>query len=258
MSRLDPRLLLQGYAAGIFPMADSREASELFWVEPRSRAIIPLEKFHMSRSLRRTLRSGRFAVTMDRAFHAVIIGCANREETWINADIERAMLTLHASGHAHSIDVWAGGELVGGLYGVKLGRAFFGESMFSTATDASKVALAWLVARMKTGGYTLLDCQFMTSHLASLGAVSISRKAYVALLSGALGGVGGGGVGSGAGAPVAAGGSAPGSAAVPSSEAPRSAVPDLLALDRLLDVTGAAGSAAAEGYVIAQLLGQTS
>jgi leucyl/phenylalanyl-tRNA--protein transferase len=196
MSRLDPRLLLQGYAAGIFPMADSREASELFWVEPRSRAIIPLEKFHMSRSLRRTLRSGRLAVTMDRAFHAVIIGCANREETWINADIERAMLTLHASGHAHSIDVWAGGELVGGLYGVKLGRAFFGESMFSTATDASKVALAWLVARMKTGGYTLLDCQFMTSHLASLGAVSISRKAYVALLSGALGGgVGGGGVG---------------------------------------------------------------
>jgi leucyl/phenylalanyl-tRNA---protein transferase len=259
MSRLDPRLLLQGYAAGIFPMADSREASELFWVEPRSRAIIPLEKFHMSRSLRRTLRSGRFTVTMDRAFHAVITACAERDETWINADIERAMLALQGSGHAHSIEVWSGSELVGGLYGAKLGRAFFGESMFSTATDASKVALAWLVARMKAGGYTLLDCQFMTSHLASLGAVSISRKAYVALLSGALGGgVGGGGVGSGAGTPVAAGGSAPGSAAVSSFEVSRPAVPDLLALDRLLDVTGAAGSAAAAGYVIAQLLGQTS
>ena len=257
MSRLDPRLLLQGYAAGIFPMADSREASELFWVEPRSRAIIPLDKFHMSRSLRRTIRSGRFTVTMDRDFNAVIAACADREETWINSDIERAMLTLHASGHAHSIEVWAGNELVGGLYGVKLGRAFFGESMFSRMADASKVALAWLVARMKVGGYTLLDCQFMTAHLASLGAVTISRKAYVALLSGALGG-GDGGVGGGsvAGVPVVAGsdGSASGSAV----EVPRSPVPDLLALDRLLEATGAAGSAAASGYVIAQLLGQTS
>src|SRR5690349_18745518 len=117
MSRLDPRLLLQGYAAGIFPMADSRDASELFWVEPRSRAVLPLDKFHMSRSLRKTVRSGKFAVTMDRDFHAVISACADREETWINADIERAMLTLHASGHAHSIEVWKDAELVGGLYG---------------------------------------------------------------------------------------------------------------------------------------------
>ena len=253
MSRLDPRLLLQGYAAGIFPMADSREASELFWVEPRSRAIIPLDNFHVSKSLRRTLRSGNFLVTMDRDFPAVIEACADREETWINADIERAMLALHSTGHAHSIEVWADGELVGGLYGVKLGRAFFGESMFSRRTDASKVALAWLVARMKTGGYTLLDCQFMTAHLASLGAVNISRRAYVSLLSGALGGAGGG-AGEASGAGAFAAGSVEGAAAGSS----RSPPPDLLALDRLLEATGAAGSATAEGYVIAQLLGQTS
>ena len=253
MSRLDPRLLLQGYAAGIFPMADSREASELFWVEPRSRAIIPLDNFHVSKSLRRTLRSGNFLVTMDRDFPAVIEACADREETWINADIERAMLALHSTGHAHSIEVWADGELVGGLYGVKLGRAFFGESMFSRRTDASKVALAWLVARLKTGGYTLLDCQFMTAHLASLGAVNISRRAYVSLLSGALGGAGGG-AGEASGAGAFAAGSVEGAAAGSS----RSPPPDLLALDRLLEATGAAGSATAEGYVIAQLLGQTS
>ena len=246
-------MLLRGYAAGIFPMADSRAASELFWVEPRSRAIIPLANFHLSKSLRRTLRSGNFLVTMDRDFPAVIEACADREETWINADIERAMLALHSTGHAHSIEVWADGELVGGLYGVKLGRAFFGESMFSRRTDASKVALAWLVARMKAGGYTLLDCQFMTAHLASLGAVNISRRAYVSLLSGALGGAGdGAGEASGAGAFAA--GSVEGAAAGSS----RSPPPDLLALDRLLEATGAAGSATAEGYVIAQLLGQTS
>ena len=253
MSRLDPRLLLQGYAAGIFPMADSREASELFWVEPRSRAIIPLDKFHLSRSLRRTLRSGNFSVTMDRDFPAVIAACADREETWINADIERAMLALHSTGHAHSLEVWDGGELAGGLYGVKLGRAFFGESMFSRRTDASKVALAWLVARMKAGGYVLLDCQFMTSHLASLGAVNISRRTYVSLLSGALGGAGvGAGSGSGAGAGVVDG------SVEEAAGSPRPSPPDLLALDRLLEATGASGSPTAEGYVIAQLLGQTS
>ncbi len=230
-------------------MADSREASELFWVEPRSRAIIPLDAFHLSRSLRRTIRSGRFSVTMDRDFLAVITACADRDETWINDDIEHAMVTLHSTGHAHSIEVWDNGELVGGLYGVKLGRAFFGESMFSRRTDASKVALAWLVARMKVGGFSLLDCQFMTAHLASLGAVSISRKDYVALLSTALGGAGAGSVGAeGSG----------GASAGPAALSPRSALPDLFALDRLLEATGAAGSAAAEGYVIAQLLGQTS
>ena len=251
MSLLDPRLLLQGYAAGIFPMADSRDASELFWVEPRSRAILPLEGFHVSRSLRRTIRSGKFSVTMDRDFPAVIGACADREETWINADIERAMLTLQGTGHAHSIEVWHGSDLVGGLYGVKLGRAFFGESMFSRMTDASKTALAWLVARMKTGGYILLDCQFMTAHLASLGATTVSRKAYVALLSGALGGASAGPSATG----VVVDGSGAGAAAAGLS---RAAAPDLLALDRLLEATGAAGSSAAEGYVIAQLLGQTS
>jgi len=249
MSRLDPRLLLQGYAAGIFPMADSRDASELFWVEPRSRAIIPLEKFHMSRSLRRTLRSGRFTVTLDSDFAAVIAACADREETWINSDIERAMLALHASGHAHSIEVWNEGRLAGGLYGVKLGRAFFGESMFSRMTDASKVALAWLVARMQVGGLVLLDCQFMTPHLASLGAVSIPRKTYVRLLSEALGGAAAGSslAGSSAGAGRGAG-----------SGAARPSPPEFLALERLLAAAGASGSPDAEGYVIAQLLGQTS
>jgi leucyl/phenylalanyl-tRNA--protein transferase len=236
MSRLDPRLLLQGYATGIFPMADSREADELFWVEPRNRAIIPLDEFHLARSLRRRLRSGRFAVTHDRDFAGVISACADREETWINAELEQAMRALHGSGHAHSIEVWEAGELVGGLYGVKLGRAFFGESMFSRRTDASKVALAWLVARLKTGNFTLLDCQFMTEHLATLGAISIPRETYVALLSAALGGVAAG-FAAGAGA---------------------AAAPDFLALDRLLELAGAAGAGGPAGYVIAQLLGQTS
>ena len=245
MSRLDPRLLLQGYANGIFPMADSRDAPELFWVEPRTRAVIPLHKFHVSRSLRRTLRSGRFTVTLDRAFDRVIRACADREETWINDELERAMLALHASGHAHSIEVRHDGELVGGLYGVKLGRAFFGESMFSRMRDASKVALAWLVARLKAGDYTLLDCQFMTEHLASLGAVSVPREAYVALLSAALGG----------GSAVS--GRAAGVLVDALSRAP-SAPPDFAALDRLLEVTGAAGTPGAAGYVISQLLGQTS
>ena len=261
MSRLDPRLLLQGYAAGIFPMADSRSAEELFWVEPRHRAILPLDGFHVSRSLRRSIRSGRFEISCDRDFAAVITGCAMRDETWINRELEQAMLALHGSGHAHSIEVWRAGEmggapgaeLVGGLYGVKLGRAFFGESMFSRATDASKIALAWLVARMKVGNFTLLDCQFMTDHLASLGAVSISRDDYVALLSTALAtGVSGSGVGAGSGAGA-------GTESLAGSAAAASVVPpDLGALDRLLDLTGVAGAAAPAGYVIAQLLGQTS
>jgi leucyl/phenylalanyl-tRNA--protein transferase len=246
MSRLDPRLLLQGYATGIFPMADSREAEELFWVEPRNRAIIPLDQFHLSRSLRRTIRSGRFTVTHDKGFARVIAACADREETWINADLEHAMLALHGSGHAHSIEVWRDDELVGGLYGVKLGRAFFGESMFSRATDASKVALAWLVARLKVGNFTLLDCQFMTEHLASLGAVTIPRATYVALLSAALGGGGSAGGGAAAGVFVDALAREP------------AGPPDFLALDRLLEVTGAAGAGGPAGYVISQLLGQTS
>src|SRR5947209_3552947 len=228
MSRLDPRLLLEGYATGIFPMADSREADDLFWVEPRNRAIIPLDRFHVSRSLRRTLRSGRFRVTHDSDFAAVIAGCADREETWINAELERAMLALHGSGHAHSIEVWSAKgqqrELAGGLYGVKLGRAFFAESMFSRMTDASKVALAWLVARLKAGNFTLLDCQFMTEHLASLGAVAITRETYVALLSAALGGG------------VAGAGLVEGFAATAYAR------PDFAGRDRLLELAGAAGA----------------
>ena len=237
MSRLDPRLLLHGYASGIFPMADSRDAADLFWVEPRNRAILPLDGFHLSRSLRRTLRSGRFTVTLDRDFSAVIRDCATREDTWINAEIEQAMVTLHATGHAHSVEVWSGDALAGGLYGVKLGRAFFGESMFSSDRDASKVALAWLVARLKVGGFTLLDCQFMTAHLESLGAISVPRDDYVALLSAAVS-IGG-----------SAGGAMSGEVSPP---------PEFRALDRLLDATGAAGAAGPAGYVIAQLLGQTS
>lgn len=247
MTELDPRLLLQGYAMGIFPMADSRESDEVFWVEPRSRAIIPLEGFHLSRSLARTLRSGRFEVTLDKAFAEVIAACADRPETWINADIERAMLALHRLGHAHSVEVWAADaespRLVGGLYGVKLGGAFFGESMFSLATDASKVALAWLVARLKAGGFRLLDCQFMTEHLASLGAVAVPRDSYVALLGSALG--------------ARDGESASGSGAASAGPDVAGAA-DLWALDRLLEAAGAEGGGGPAGKLIAQLLGQTS
>jgi leucyl/phenylalanyl-tRNA--protein transferase len=242
MTGLDPRLLLRGYAAGIFPMADSRDASDIFWVEPRNRAIIPLDRFHASHSLLRKLRSGRFTVTRDQAFAEVIRACAERDETWINAEIERATLGLHAAGHAHSIECWRGNELVGGLYGVRLGRAFFGESMFSRATDASKVALAWLVARLRLGHFNLLDCQFMTPHLASLGAVTVGRDAYVELLSVALG--------TGGAAGVSSGGVAAGAVALPP--------PEFGALDVLLEEAGAAGAAGPAGKLIAQLLGQTS
>jgi leucyl/phenylalanyl-tRNA--protein transferase len=245
---LDPRMLLRGYAAGIFPMADSRDAGDIFWVEPRNRAIIPLETFHLSRSLAKRVRSGRFTVTCDQAFHQVLLACADRDETWINQVIERATLGLHAVGHAHSIECWHEGELVGGLYGVKLGRAFFGESMFSNVTDASKVALAWLVARLKVGHFTLLDCQFMTPHLASLGATTVSRDRYVGLLSTALSAGAGGGTVTFAGGSVVAGGASV--AALPP--------PEFEALDRLLDSVGAAGAAGPAGQLIAQLLGQTS
>ena len=243
-------MLLRGYAAGIFPMADSRDASDIFWVEPRSRAVIPLDQFRVSRSLAKKLRSGRFTVTRDTAFHEVLLACADREETWINSAIERATMGLHAVGHAHSIECWHQGQLVGGLYGVKLGRAFFGESMFSRMTDASKVALAWLVARLNFGRFTLLDCQFMTPHLASLGATNVSRDNYVGLLGSALSSVGTatGGAASSAGAPsVAVERSSP---ALPPAE--------FEALDRLLEEVGAAGAAGPAGQLIVQLLGQTS
>ena len=254
MTGLDPRMLLRGYAAGIFPMADSRHAGDIFWVEPRSRAIIPLDSFHISRSLAKRLKSGRFTVTRDRAFHQVLLACADREETWINSVIERATLGLHAVGHAHSIECWHDGELVGGLYGVKLGRAFFGESMFSRMTDASKVALAWLVARLKVGHFTLLDCQFMTAHLASLGATTVSRDRYAGLLGAALSSAGSGGSPAG-GSPVSGAAALP---SAPSDPAPELPPPEFEALDRLLEEEGAAGASGPAGQLIAQLLGQTS
>lgn len=190
MRPIDTRLLLRAYAAGVFPMADSRAAREVYWVEPRVRGVLPLDGFHLSRSLRKAVRSDRFSVTADRAFAQVIAACAARrpgaQGTWINDQIEQACNALHLEGHAHSIECWRGERLVGGLYGVSLGGAFFGESMFSRETDASKVALAHLVARLKAGGYRLLDCQFLTDHLASLGAIEVPRETYVGLLGEAL------------------------------------------------------------------------
>jgi leucyl/phenylalanyl-tRNA---protein transferase len=191
---LDPALLLRAYAVGVFPMADSREAEDVFWVEPRRRGILPLNGFHLSRSLGRTLRRETYRTTADRAFAAVMEACAEanagRPETWINRLILDAYQQLHARGAAHSIECWQGDRLVGGLYGVKLGAAFFGESMFTRARDASKVALAHLVARLRVGGFQLLDTQFLTEHLASLGAVEVKRDVYRAMLSSAVAGTG--------------------------------------------------------------------
>lgn len=242
MRPLDTNLLLRAYAAGIFPMADSRQAKEVYWVEPSMRGILPLEGFHLSRSLAKTVRSDRYTVTADRAFAQVIAACAEKrpdgQGTWINAQIEHACNELHLRGHAHSIECWDGERLVGGLYGVSLGGAFFGESMFSRARDASKVALAHLVARLRYGGYRLLDCQFLTDHLASLGAVEVSRRDYIALLGAALS------VGdSTAGADGASGA-------------------DFGALDRLAppaaDDPARSVAGPISGCVIVQLLGQTS
>ena len=188
---IDLDLLMRAYANGIFPMSDARDDPDTFWIEPEQRAILPLNEFRLSKSLAKTVRQGRFVVTADTAFDRVIATCAesrdDRRDTWINPDIEDAFCTLHRIGHAHSVECWLDGELVGGLYGMAMGRAFFGESMFSRATDASKVAMAWLVARMKVGGFELLDCQFMTDHLSSLGAIEISQDDYLVRLEAALG-----------------------------------------------------------------------
>ncbi|ANY19454.1 Leucyl/phenylalanyl-tRNA--protein transferase [Tsuneonella dongtanensis] len=179
-------LLLLAYRNGIFPMADSRDDPEVFWVEPRRRAILPLDGFRLSKSLAKVIRQDRFQVTCDAAFDRVIAACAEprpgHPESWISGRIMSSYRMLHEEGHAHSIECWMGDELVGGLYGVGFGRVFCGESMFSRADDASKVALAWLVALMRRSGGRLLDCQFMTEHLASLGAVEIAQSRYVALL----------------------------------------------------------------------------
>ena len=189
-AQLDPDTLLRLYHHGMFPMADSAHDPNLFIVDPELRGILPLEDFHVPRSLRKRVRSDIYEISVDQAFPNVIKGCAQpqpgRENTWINPTIYRLYNELHRRGHAHSVEVWHESELVGGLYGVSLGRAFFGESMFSTATDASKVALVHLVARLKVGGYTLLDTQFVNDHLLQFGVVEVERTDFLMLLDRAL------------------------------------------------------------------------
>ncbi|KTF69756.1 leucyl/phenylalanyl-tRNA--protein transferase [Sphingomonas sp. HT-1] len=231
---IDPSLVLRAYAMGVFPMADHRTDPSVYWVEPKMRGILPLDRFHLARSLRKTIAADRFEVTVDRDFGGVIRLCAesapDRPETWINGPIERVFVALHRQGHAHSIECWQHGELVGGLYGLALGRAFFGESMVTRVRDASKVAFAHLVARLQAGGFQLLDCQFITDHLASLGAIEVPRDAYIALLGEALGDSSG------------VGGAASG---------------DFFALDGAADDAGTV-SGPLSRKVIAQLLGQMS
>jgi len=191
---ITPEVLLKAYACGIFPMAESAEDPALYWIEPERRGIIPLDRFHVPNRLARTVRSNRFTVAIDRDFDAVLDGCSQpmpgRTRTWINARIRNLYRRLHERGDCHTVEVYEGGALVGGLYGVSLGRAFFGESMFHRARDASKVALVHLVARLKAGRYRLLDTQFVTEHLRTFGAIEVSRPAYHKLLDAALVGEG--------------------------------------------------------------------
>lgn len=187
MSRsTDATLLLNAYARGIFPMAAARDEAGLHWVDPRLRGIFPLDNFHISRSLSRAIRRADYEIRTDSAFAEVVRLCAARSETWINAPLAALYDELHAIGHAHSLEVWQEGALTGGVFGITLGAAFFGESMFSTRSNASKIALAYLVERLREGGFTLFDTQFLTPHLASLGAVEIPRAEYQARLAEAL------------------------------------------------------------------------
>jgi leucyl/phenylalanyl-tRNA--protein transferase len=187
---ITPSLLLRAYACGIFPMADSADDPTLFWVEPRMRGVLPLDRFHVPRRLARTVRSGRYDIRIDTDFDGVIAGCAEprpgRRLTWINEPIRRLYGELFRMGHVHTVEAWRGDRLAGGLYGVKLGAAFFGESMFSVERDASKAALVHLVARLARGGFRLLDTQFMTAHLAQFGAVEMPREDYLKLLAEAV------------------------------------------------------------------------
>ena len=259
---LDPEILLLAYRTGIFPMADRRDDPEVFWVEPRRRAVLPLDGFHCSRSLAKVLKRGEFEVTCNRAFERVIVECAaprrDEGETWISGRIERSYVELHRQGIAHSVECWQQGVLVGGLYGVGFDRVFCGESMFSRTADASKVALAWLVAALRRAGAQLLDCQFMTDHLASLGAVEISQGEYLERLSAAQipseGEAGADGFGEGLGEGFAAGlgdaeGLAEGLAAGAGLPAGFAAL--------LADAAGA-GLSSSPGNFIAQSLTQTS
>jgi leucyl/phenylalanyl-tRNA--protein transferase len=268
MIEITPQVLLKAYACGIFPMAESAEDNALYWIEPERRGILPLDRAHVPHRLARTIRQGGFEVRIDTDFDAVIDGCAapraGRRSTWINGRIRSLYTNLFALGHCHTVEVWSGGELIGGLYGVHLGRAFFGESMFSRARDASKIALVYLIARLKYGGFVLLDTQFLTEHLASFGAIEVGRAEFQRLLEdalycpgngnveGAAGGRGGrggrgffGGAGAGAGAAAAAGAGAAGASAA--------------------GAAGAAGAAAfwslpagATGSEVLQLVSQTS
>jgi len=226
MIEITPQVLLKAYACGIFPMAESADDNALYWIEPERRGILPLNDVHVPKSLARTIRRGGFEVKVDNDFSGVIEGCAapraGRRSTWINDRIRSLYRDLFALGHCHTVEVWQDDALVGGLYGVHLGRAFFGESMFSKARDASKIALVYLVARLKYGGFTLLDTQFVTGHLARFGAVEVSRQEFQRLLEGALGtshgsapgaaAAGGGGAG-GRCAAAAGGGAGAGAAA---------------------------------------------
>ena len=184
--RLTPELLLGAYAAGIFPMAETRDDPDVYWVDPRRRGVMPLDQFHMSRSLARQMRREPVTATLDRAFVEVLDSCADRDETWINGTIRKLMISLHNRGQAHSFEVWREGQLIGGMYGLALGGAFFGESMFSAATSGSKMALAWAVDHLRRTGFELFDTQFLTDHLASLGGIEITRDAYRSQLAHAL------------------------------------------------------------------------
>jgi leucyl/phenylalanyl-tRNA--protein transferase len=190
MLRVTPELLLRAYALGVFPMAESRSDTELYWIDPKQRGILPLEAFHVPHSLRKSLRRRSFEIRVDTAFREVMEACAEpgpgRPDSWINDEILALYTALHEGKHAHSVEAWREGKLVGGLYGVTIGAAFFGESMFSRETDASKVALVHLVARLKCGGFELLDTQFVTKHLARFGVVEIPRQRYQQLLQRAI------------------------------------------------------------------------
>jgi leucyl/phenylalanyl-tRNA--protein transferase len=190
MTTITPQILLKAYSAGIFPMAESAEDNALYWIEPEERGVIPLDGLLVSRSLRKRVRQCRFDIRVDTAFAATLEACAaktpERKSTWINARIRALYTQLHRMGCCHSVECWREGRLVGGLYGVRIGAAFFGESMFSREPDASKVALVHLVARLNAGGFRLLDAQFVNPHLESLGAVSVNKKDYHKLLEPAL------------------------------------------------------------------------
>ncbi|MEP5758883.1 MAG: leucyl/phenylalanyl-tRNA--protein transferase [Litoreibacter sp.] len=183
---LTPGLILNAYSRGIFPMAEGRDDPEIYWLDPKRRGVIPLDNFHMSRSLRKKIRREPYDIKVNTDFSGVLEGCADRDETWINDQIFSLYMDLHRSGHAHSVEVWEGTALIGGIYGVTLASAFFGESMFSRKRDTSKIAMAYLVSRLRKGGFSLFDTQFITDHLASMGGIEISRDAYHVLLTDAL------------------------------------------------------------------------